>query len=492
VEETMEYAQYLTRERNLAQKVFACQVAARLTASPRALLAIALMAIVVTLLLMADNLSTSARITLAVFAIAVIGWTVLDLDETPVAIAAAIALVAFNVTAKITLYDALGNDLIWLMIGGFVLAAAVTQSGLAERIASRFTAGATSVNSLFHRVTWLIVATAFVVPSTSARAALLLPIFLGLARTIDRPRITRALALLFPTIILLSACASMLGAGAHLVALDFMRRVDGNAPDFIGWLLLATPFALASSYLAIKIVGYCFLTRSEREGTVALPLNDENQQMPMPSAQRNLAWVFGLTLIAWMSAGMHGIDAAMIALIGALAATTKALTGVDLKSAVKKVEWNLVLFLAGTLVLGEALQNSGAATALAQGIVGAIALDQWSDTVILGLCAIVALVSHLVITSRTVRATVLIPAFAIPLATHGIEPSLLIFVAVIGSGFCQTLTVSAKPVAVFAQTEQATFTKTDLMVLSAALLIPLLVLLMTFALWVWPSLGLGR
>jgi solute carrier family 13 (sodium-dependent dicarboxylate transporter), member 2/3/5 len=488
----MEYAQYLARERNSAQKTLLRRIASRLSASPRVLLALALMAMVVALLLLAESLSVSARITLSVFAIAVIAWTVLDLDETPVAIAAAIALVAFNVTSKTSLYDALGNDLIWLMIGGFVLAAAVTQSGLAECLARRFTAGATSVNLLFHRVTWLIVATAFVVPSTSARAALLLPIFLGLARTIDRPRVTCALALLFPTIILLSACASMLGAGAHLVALDFMRRVDGNAPDFIGWLLLATPFALASSYVAMKIVGYCFLTRSEREASVALPPSDANPQTPMPSAQRNLAWVFGFTLIAWMSAALHGIDAAMIALIGALAATTKALTGIDLKSAVKKVEWNLVLFLAGTLVLGEALQSSGAANALAQGIVGAIALDRWSNAAILGLCAIVALLSHLVITSRTVRATVLIPAFAIPLATRGIEPSLLIFVAVIGSGFCQTLTVSAKPVAVFAQTEQATFSKADLIRLSAILLIPLLGLLMAFALWVWPWLGLGR
>jgi solute carrier family 13 (sodium-dependent dicarboxylate transporter), member 2/3/5 len=486
----MEYAEYLSHRRNEALKATAKQSLKQFPASPRAMLASALALLVVTTFTLLLDFSNGARIAAIIFAFAIIGWTVLDLDETPVAMGAAIALVAFGVTSTESLYNALGNDLIWLMVGGFILAAAVTQSGLAERAARKLSAGATTVNALFYRVTALIVGTAFIIPSTSARAALLLPVFLGLAAAIGRPRVTRALALLFPTVILLSACASMLGAGAHLVAVDFMRRVSGDAPGFVGWIFLAAPFGIVSSYLAMKIVGWMFLRANERNGAIDLASNDLNAK-PISKYQRNLIRICIATLVAWILTDVHGIDAALIAMIGALFATSRALTGIDIKSAIKKVEWNLILVLAGTIVLGDALQQSGAAQSLAKLVLSLFAIDAWSKLQVLTLCAFVALVSHTFIASRTVRAAVLIPAFAIPIASHGVSAELLIFITAIGSGFCQTFTVSAKPVAVFAQTEQPTFSANDLIALSAALMLPMIVLLIGFAHFVWPMQGLG-
>jgi solute carrier family 13 (sodium-dependent dicarboxylate transporter), member 2/3/5 len=54
-----------------------------------------------------------------------------------------------------------------------------------------------------------------------------------------------------------------------------------------------------------------------------------------------------------------------------------------------------------------------------------------------------------------------------------------------GTGFCQTLPVSAKPVALFALTDQPTYTAGDLLRLSVALLPIMFLLLMMFALAVW-------
>jgi di/tricarboxylate transporter len=100
--------------------------------------------------------------------------------------------------------------------------------------------------------------------------------------------------------------------------------------------------------------------------------------------------------------------------------------------------------------------------------------------------ALASLLAHLVIASRTARVTVLVPALALPLAGLGHDPKLLILVTVMGTGFCQTLAASAKPVALFAMTERPTFTSADLARLSAALLPALFALLMLFALAVWP------
>ena len=147
---------------------------------------------------------------------------------------------------------------------------------------------------------------------------------------------------------------------------------------------------------------------------------------------------------------MHGIGMPLIGIAAALLLANEKVSGLPLKTALKSVEWNLLLFLAGTLVIGEALLETGTAKVLAERMVGLAgsSIAAW-PVLIVALAAIAATLSHLVITSRTARATVLIPALALPLAALGVDPLNLVMVVTLASGFCQTLMVSAKPVALF-------------------------------------------
>ena len=163
----------------------------------------------------------------------------------------------------------------------------------------------------------------------------------------------------------------------------------------------------------------------------------------------------------------------------------------------KKVEWNLVLFLAATLVMGEALVQSGAARWIADTALRVVPLAELEPMSVILLAAVIALVSHLLIPSRTARALVLLPTVALPMAANGLNPALLVMVCVMGSGFCQTLVISAKPVALFARAElPAELGHADhpidgqLLKLSLALLPVMLVLLGGFAWEVWPLLGI--
>jgi solute carrier family 13 (sodium-dependent dicarboxylate transporter), member 2/3/5 len=435
-----------------------------------------------------------ARIAIGVFVLAVIAWSVLRLADTPVALAACIALIALGGATPQAFYASLGDSVIWLLIGAFVIAAVLQHSGLAERWALQAVAGARTAPRLLMRLTWVILATTFIVPSTSGRAAMLLPVFVVLARAVGDARIVRALALLFPSVILLSACASLLGAGAHLVAVDFMRRLGLAAPTFAQWAGWAAPFAVLSSFAASAMISRLFLDHDARSVDLHLP---EPDRRPLTQPQCAVLAVTLLTVAAWASSSLHGVDASLVALLGALAITCKPLTGVDMKTALKKVEWNLVLFLAATLVLGEALLHSGAARLLADALLRAVPLAQWGPAGVLMLALMIALLSHLLITSRTARALVLLPTVALPLAATGLNPALLIFVCVIGSGFCQTLAVSAKPVALFARAELPPALVDTRMSIDSALLrvslalLPVMALLLwCFALFVWPLQGL--
>lgn len=435
------------------------------------------------------DISAEARAALLVFAFALLAWSVLRWDETPVAILCCLALVGASIVPADTLYESLGNELIWLLLGAFVLSAVLQGSGLAQRGALRLVAGAATASGLCRRLCWVIMATAFVIPSTSARAALLLPVFLALSQSIAQPRVTRALALLFPTMILLSAGASLLGAGAHLVAVDFIERSGGERIDFLRWAWWGLPFSMATCAIATELILCLFLTRSERREGLHLP---SQEREPLSAEQRNILAICALSIAAWMGGSWLGLDAAFVALCAALAATCRPLTGMGFAQTLKKLEWNLLLFLAATTMMGQALLDTGAAQAIAQSALQALPLAEASSIWIVGAAATLSVLSHLVITSRTARAVVVIPVIALPLAAAGnADAALLIFVCVQGSGFCQTLVVSAKPVALFAKTDGMGCAPSDLLKLAAVLAPCMIALLMLFAVVVWPAQGLG-
>lgn len=437
-----------------------------------------------------DGLTLPMRLTLAIFVAAITAWTILDLPDTPVALAGAAILPVMGAIDEDVLYRSLGNEIVWLMLAAFVVAAVLRQVGVVEQVIGRLLSRIKTVQSLFWALTLLIFATAFIIPSTSARAAILAPVYLGLSAAIANARINRALALLFPSIILLSAGASLIGAGAHLVAADMMERTRGEGPGFLAWIALAGPFSLLCCLLACAVLLHVFLTREERAIILAQRRQD-GAPPPVTRQQWTVLAIAGVMVLLFATQPLHGIGMALTGIAAALVLATERVSGLSLKAALKGVEWNLLLFLAGTLVIGEALLETGTAKVMADRLVGLLGHSTavW-PVVIVGFAAIVATLSHLVITSRTARATVLIPALALPLAGLGVDPLNLVMVVTLASGFCQTLMVSAKPVALFGAMDPPPFGQTDLLRLASFLIVPFIALLLVFATLVWPLQGL--
>lgn len=437
-----------------------------------------------------DAIPQPAKISMMVFLIAIAAWVGTRLPETTVALVAACTLVLSGAIEAEHLFSGLGDDMIWLLIGAFLMASVVRSSGLAQRFVLRAVAGSASVRGLFHRLTWLMIATAFVIPSTSGRAALLLPVYAVLVAKMPDPGLRRALSLLFPSVILLSACASLLGAGAHLIAVDFMAEMGLRELDFLDWVLIGTPFAIVTSLIAAEIILRLFVDAHARNRPVTLP---EAPLAPLAAVERRILAMVALTIALWATTAWHGTDPALVSILAAVAMANKTIGGVSLKDAIKHVEWNIILFLAATLVLGEALLDSGAADWLARIALLHLPIAVLTEpAAVVAIAALIAMTSHLLITSRSARAAVLIPAFALPLAIAPSQTSLLIVIVTIGSGFCQTLRVSAKPVTLYSEHDGTpTYSDADLMRLALWLMPPFALLLFLFAMQVWPRLGLG-
>ncbi|MBZ9638278.1 anion permease [Streptomyces sp. PSKA30] len=247
--------------------------------------------------------------------------------------------------------------------------------GIAGRAAAFLVGGARTVRQLVHLTTAALVVTAFAVPATSGRAALALPVFLALAKALaDRRRLVVMLAVLFPTVILLSAVATLIGAGAHLITVSVLWEAAGERIGFTQWLLLGLPLAVASSHLAAEAVLLTTTRRADRRAAVHITAEEIQEHSKSPvtgpwtQAEKRCALLLGTVVALWCSEPLHQVPPAVVALIGAIVASSPALGTVRLKDALKTVPWSLLLFMAATMAMGVALADSGAAQWVVSGL----------------------------------------------------------------------------------------------------------------------------
>ena len=93
-----------------------------------------------------------------------------------------------NVGEPGLLYESLSEEVVWLMIGSFIIGEAVKESGLAERLTLTLLRHSRNKGNILAGVGSLLFATVFFIPSTSGRAALSMPIIQAIKPKIYRSR----------------------------------------------------------------------------------------------------------------------------------------------------------------------------------------------------------------------------------------------------------------------------------------------------------------
>src|SRR6201986_3824515 len=178
-------------------------------------------------------------------AIAILLWATSVLPEYLTALLFFAALTLFRAAPADVVFSGFQSEAFWLVLGGFVLGAAVRKVGLADRVARKLASSLTG--SWFTMVAGIVLlsyALAFVMPSNMSRIALLMPIVLALA---DRAgfaegspgRYALALAVGFGTYEL---SASILPSNVpNLIMSGAAERAYGVQFNYLPYLLLHAP-----------------------------------------------------------------------------------------------------------------------------------------------------------------------------------------------------------------------------------------------------------
>jgi anion transporter len=456
----------------------------------RALLPLSLALVAGAAVLLPAGLSTPARLTLFAFLLAVILWSTTRINVAHVGLSAVMLLILTGGSTQERLYGSLASNVIWLMIGAFILSGAVEKTGLAVRLAQLVVARARTVRSLFWLLTAVLISFGFFIPSVSARAAVAIPIFRSLATATGDRRITRALALLVPTVILVATISTLLGAGSHLVANELLSKVTGQQLSFGEWLLYGLPFGVVASYAACEVIMALFLDRERRRRRLQVP---QHHNVPVSRAEWTTLAVGATMVMLWLSERWHHHGIATVTMAGALVLTAPG-SVLSWKDGLKAVEWNLILFMGAALVLGGALVDTGASDWVFQAMLAQSGIENARvHLVILLTLASLSLTSHLYIISHTARAATLVPFMLYLARALNLNPVAVLFISTVGMDYCLTFPVSSKALLMFQAfgLETETYQPADLLRLSAVMLLVHLGLIVLFYYTYWSWVGLG-
>lgn len=441
------------------------------------------------LLMLPSSLTFEAKWSLFCFCVAVILWTTTSLNSAYVAIGSVLLLVVTGTADQEILFDSLASDVIWLMIGSFILGGALQVTGLAGKLTDLVVSRAKNVKSLFWLLTVVVQFLAFFIPSTSGRAAVLLPVFHSLTSEIGNKQITKAMAILIPTIILVSTSSTMIGAGSHFIALDMLKEFNGEGISFAEWLLWGLPFGVVASIVTCRIVLALFLTKEEMQR----PLASKKLSLTLSRNEKYTVAVIGAMVIFWLTERFHGIEIATTTVVGAFLLTLPNVGVMKWKDGVQSVSWNLILFVGAAIALGKSLLDSGAAEWIMKKLFTITEqLEGESSLLIIGVITLLTLTSHLYITSHTTRAVILVPPLLYFASSLELNEVTVLFLGIVGMNYCLTFPVSSKALLMFQESGKETFLPKDLLRLSlyAGAAHAILMVVFYYAYWQWVGLSI--
>jgi sodium-dependent dicarboxylate transporter 2/3/5 len=447
-------------------------------------------AVVLWLLPSPEGLSVAGQRTAGVAAWMALWWLT---EAVPIYVTGLVPLVLFpflQVLKARELAAAYGHYLIFLFLGGFLLARAIERWSLHERIALRIVSmvGVSPRRLVFG----IMAATAFLSMwiSNTASALVMLPIGLAIlaeaaamggTRVEDDPGLSSLATCVMLAIAYganIGGMGTLVGTPPNVVFAAQFTKIFPGAPEvtFLGWLQMALPLVIVFIPL---VWAYLTFVAFPMKG-VALPggravVAQRLGALPaLAGPERRVAVVFLLTALAWIFrtpidfgfatlpgwstlAGVEKwVNDATVAIAAAVAlfmipagrlrdGDTPTATGalMDWETA-RTIPWGVLLLFGGGLALAAGVGGSGLSEWIGGAFHGLATLPVW--LMVLILCLTISFLTE--ITSNTAIATLFMPVLAAVAVSIGQHPALLMFPAALSASCAFMMPVATPPNAI--------------------------------------------
>lgn len=386
-------------------------------------------------------------------------------EAVPIPVTALIPLVLFPLVGAGTMREAAlpyANPVIFLFMGGFLVALAMQRWDLHRRIAlhilSRVGARQISLIAGF----MLVTAGLSMGISNTAVTLMMLPIGLsvisfsnGDSEDVDSSRFGLALLLGIAYGASIGGMGTLVGTPPNIFMSGFLEEIYGIEISFVTWLKIGLPIVV----IALPVVFWVlvrFLVKVER---VELPGAREHIAYelsalgPITTAQRRVGAVFLLLGILWVvrplltewipglsDAGV-GITCGLLLFLIPSGKRNQAL--MDWETA-ENLPWGILLLFGGGLSLASAIDRTGLNVWLGEQVAG---LAHWPPGLFLFL-VIVVVVLLTEITSNTATSAAFLPVLGAAAIEIGWDPRLLVVPAALAASCAFMLPVATPPNAI--------------------------------------------
>ncbi|RMH61134.1 MAG: DASS family sodium-coupled anion symporter [Zetaproteobacteria bacterium] len=431
-----------------------------------------------------DGLDARGWHALIVFGVCLVLWVSQLLPLPITSLLGMAALPMSGVMSPSEVFALFGNPAVFFILGAFMLAAGLMQSGASEHLAllllARFGKGA---RGLLLAMLLLPALMATSMPE-HAVAAVFLPIVWQIVRSLGlKPGHPYAQALFLSMAwgAIIGGVATLLGGARGPLALALLQEIDGTTFSFLDWtraaLPIVLPLLLAAAWLQGRLAPLARMHIAEAQAYIA---QRRLELGAMSWRARIMLVLMGATLAAWIVAG-HSVGLASIALISVVAMFVLRLVAWrELESA---VNWGVVLMYGGAIALGKALNDTGAASWLAAHLLPT-GLSGWQALAMLGLATL--LLTEAV--SNAAAVAILLP-IAFPYgAAAGLDAMHVAMAVGIVSGFAFMLPMGTPPNAMVVGTGCV---RSGVMLRYGGVLSLLALLIFTWASMRWVSEGVG-
>jgi sodium-dependent dicarboxylate transporter 2/3/5 len=393
-------------------------------------------------------------------------------EAIPIPATALLPLALFPLLGVADIRDAaapFANPIIYLFLGGFLIARAMDATGLPRRIAL------SSIRLLGARprsiIAGVMASCAFLSMwvSNTATALMMLPIGLSLVALMpegvveeaddERHRFGTALMLGIAYACSIGGMGTLIGTPPNAFLAGFMLESYGVTIGFAEWMLLGIPLVLVGlplCYLVLTRIAFPIHSR-ELPGGRELVDREASALGPFSKAERRVAAVFVLTALTWMTrpilvdniGWLSGLSDAGIAMSAALVLFVlpsgepggKRL--LDWKQA-RETPWGVLVLFGGGLSLAAAVEVTGLSAWLGTGVGG---LTHWPLPLLM-LAVVITVILLTELTSNTATAATFLPVLGGVALGLGRDPLLLAVPAALAASGAFMLPVATPPNAI--------------------------------------------
>lgn len=344
------------------------------------------------------SLSYSIRIFLATTLWAILTWAFELVPSVIVAVVLPVLYILSGITLPATAFSGFASTTIWITLGGLIMATAVIQTGLAKRIAYRSLAltGTNLVGIMIGLIIAGFILTPLI-PVINAKVALLAAAVVGILQALEiKPGSKAGTAISMASFYAVSAptIGILTGGGDITLAGSLISKGVGLT---ISWGQWAGNMLVPAIIWSIISVFTVLIIRPEKLTIDKNILIGRYRELGPMSKKEKLMIVYLLIVLVLLATDkIHKIDSAWIL---TLASALLFFPGLNIlkKEDISKVNFILLFFIAGTMIIGTVASSTGTTGLIIKSITPLFAGK--STVFVLVATYIFAIVAHMMTTT---------------------------------------------------------------------------------------------